>query len=62
MTNQQVNYVIYRSLLSAYSKFVSNLLKACKLDPDSANIPLDIGDPIYGTVVPNFTEFMAPGS
>jgi hypothetical protein len=25
-------------------------------------MPLDIGEPIYGTVVPNFTEFMAPGA
>jgi len=26
MTNQQVNYVIYRSLMDAYSKFVSGLV------------------------------------
>jgi hypothetical protein len=36
-------------------------LISCNFDPDTAKMPLDIGEPIYGTVVPNFTEFMAPG-
>ena len=28
---------------------------------DVAKTPLDIGEPLYGPAVPNFTDFMAPG-
>jgi hypothetical protein len=30
-------------------------------DKDAARTPLDFGPPIYGTQIPNFTDFMAPG-
>jgi len=36
MTNQQVNYVIVRSLMEAYEKFVQGLLISCNMDKVSA--------------------------
>ena len=60
-SNQQVNFVLQRSLRDGYSDFFKDLLRDCDFPEETGDIPLVIGDPIYGEETPNFTDFMAPG-
>ena len=61
MTNQQVAFAMQKALSGAFSNFISDLLTDCNLAPDMASVPLTFNEPIYGTLDPSFTEFMAPG-
>ena len=49
------------NLFSGFSTFISDLLQDCNLAKDIAEMPLKFNQPIYGTLDPSFTEFMAPG-
>lgn len=60
-SNQQINFVIRKTLLDTYTNFVGDLLHDCDYDERLAKPPLHYGSPIYGRSEPNFTEFMAPG-
>lgn len=60
-SNQQVTFILLRSLRDGFDDFYQGLLTDCEFPEGIAENPLVIGDPIYGPKRPNFTEFMAPG-
>ncbi|XP_071958454.1 ABC transporter G family member 20-like isoform X2 [Antedon mediterranea] len=64
LTNQQIALSLEQSLSTAYQDFISDLLSSIKfpkINPKIAELPLQFGEPIYGTEESDFTDFMAPG-
>ncbi|GAB0092849.1 ABC transporter G family member 20 [Sergentomyia squamirostris] len=61
MTDQQVYFMIYRDVMYAFQTFIRDVLSSCGMNPDLGKIPMKFHEPIYGPVVPNFTDFAAPG-
>ena len=61
MTNQQVAYTLQKTIAFSFSTFTDDLLKDCNFPLDMADPILKFGDPVYGSLHPSFTEFMAPG-
>jgi len=61
MTNQLIGYKLQRTFLESFQKFSKELLIEQNSNPNSVNLPIKIGKPIYGDKEPTFTEFMAPG-
>jgi ABC-type transport system involved in cytochrome c biogenesis permease component len=57
----QIGYTIQLRLGEAYQKFAQDLLAACDLPPRLAALPVSFEKPVYGSIKPTFTEFMAPG-
>jgi len=53
-TNQQIFYTLYLQLFLPFLK-ASNALGI------TGNLPLQMHDPVYGSMQPTMTEFMAPG-
>ncbi len=60
-SNQQVSFVLQRSIADGYKSFFRNLLTDCEFPEETGSIPLNFGAPIYGPDKPSFTDFMAPG-
>ena len=58
---QPSNFGPLRIFLLGFSNFISDLLQDCNLAKDIAEMPLKFNQPIYGSLDPSFTEFMAPG-
>ncbi|XP_071035907.1 ABC transporter G family member 20 isoform X1 [Parasteatoda tepidariorum] len=61
MTNQQLSATIFSHIIASFQTFAENALRTFKYNPLIATSPIVLGEPIYGNLVPNFTEFMAPG-
>ena len=45
----------------AYEHFAKDLLTACDIPQQLAALPIAFEEPVYGSIEPTFTEFMAPG-
>ncbi|GFU24645.1 ABC transporter G family member 20 [Nephila pilipes] len=61
MTNQQITATLYTRILEGFLKFSRDTLVQYGWSPAIATPPVMLESPIYGTLDPNFTEFMAPG-
>uniref|UniRef100_A0A0K2U568 ATP-binding cassette sub-family G member 20 n=1 Tax=Lepeophtheirus salmonis TaxID=72036 RepID=A0A0K2U568_LEPSM len=60
-TNQQVMYSLKRSLYETFRSFSKELLTECYDIKNVEGYPAKYEKPIYGSINPTFTEFMAPG-
>lgn len=60
-SNQQVSFVLQRNFRDGYRNFFGELLSDCGFPNETSDLPLIIGDPVYGPEEANFTDFMAPG-
>ncbi|XP_055933092.1 ABC transporter G family member 20-like [Argiope bruennichi] len=61
MTNQQVIATIQSKIMGSFLTFARQTLNSFSWNPDIALPPIVLGKPVYGTIHPDFTEFMAPG-
>ena len=61
MSNQQIGIMLNRDLQLSYREFAQDLLVSCDNNPKLGDIPIQFKEPIYGTNVPSFTDFVAPG-
>ncbi|XP_055389229.1 ABC transporter G family member 23 isoform X2 [Condylostylus longicornis] len=61
MSNQQIGILLNRDLQYAYRDFAMGLLEDCDYNPKLGDVPIQFKDPIYGTMNPSFTDFVAPG-
>ncbi|XP_065225209.1 ABC transporter G family member 23 isoform X2 [Planococcus citri] len=59
-SNQQISLLLQRDLNDALNEFSRRLAISCGFDPRLLS-PVQFNRPIYGPVVPNFTDFAAPG-
>ncbi|XP_012159848.1 ABC transporter G family member 23 isoform X3 [Ceratitis capitata] len=61
MSNQQIGIMLNRDIQLAYRAFAMELLQQCGNNPKLGDVPIQFRDPIYGTMNPSFTDFVAPG-
>ncbi|KRG02122.1 ABC transporter G family member 23 isoform X5 [Drosophila mojavensis] len=61
MSNQQIGIMLNRDIQLAYRDFAMGLLGQCGNNPKLGDVPIQFRDPIYGTMNPSFTDFVAPG-
>uniref|UniRef100_A0A1A9WH88 ABC transmembrane type-2 domain-containing protein n=1 Tax=Glossina brevipalpis TaxID=37001 RepID=A0A1A9WH88_9MUSC len=61
MSNQQISTILFRDLVETYFNFMDHHLTDCDINPGIARIPVIYQEPIYGTIIPSFNEFVAPG-
>ena len=61
LTTFQIGYTIQLRLGEAYEHFAKDLLTACDIPQQLAALPIAFEEPVYGSIEPTFTEFMAPG-
>ena len=61
MTNQQVGFTLQMRLAEAFQSFASSVLQACDIPDSVTSLPIQFETPVYGSMEPTFTEFMAPG-
>lgn len=61
MSNQQIGVMLNRDLQLAYRDFAMKLLDQCGSNPKLGDVPIQFDEPIYGTMNPSFTDFVAPG-
>lgn len=61
MSNQQIGVMLNRDIQLAYRNFSMDLLTDCKNNPKLGDVPIQFKEPIYGTMNPSFTDFVAPG-
>ncbi|SPP80792.1 ABC transporter G family member 23 isoform X1 [Drosophila guanche] len=61
MSNQQIGVMLNRDIQLAYRDFAMGLLGQCGNNPKLGDVPIQFRDPIYGTMNPSFTDFVAPG-
>lgn len=61
MTNQQIALTIQQSIMESFEQFSSILLKKFNMNPSLAQLPVVLSEPVFGTLDPSFTNFMAPG-
>ncbi|XP_075214493.1 ABC transporter oskyddad isoform X1 [Lycorma delicatula] len=61
MSNQQIGYLIQRNLRNAFEEFCDEMARDCEVSPAAIKIPIFFNTPVYGPIIPNFTDFAAPG-
>lgn len=61
MSNQQIGVMLNRDIQLAYRDFAMSLLDQCGNNPKLGDVPIQFREPIYGTMNPSFTDFVAPG-
>ena len=61
MTNQQVGFTLQMRLAEAFQSFASSVLQSCEIPDSVTSLPIQFETPVYGSMEPTFTEFMAPG-
>ncbi|XP_069115666.1 ABC transporter G family member 20-like isoform X2 [Argopecten irradians] len=61
MTNQQIAVSLQEKVAQAFETFTRSLLDILGYNPNIAELPVKLEQPIYGTLDPSFTNFMAPG-
>ncbi|ALC47216.1 CG9990 [Drosophila busckii] len=61
MSNQQIGVMLNRDIQLAFRDFAMGLLGQCGNNPKLGDVPIQFRDPIYGTMNPSFTDFVAPG-
>ncbi|XP_028899300.1 ABC transporter G family member 23 isoform X2 [Zeugodacus cucurbitae] len=61
MSNQQIGIMLNRDIQLAYRAFAMDLLEQCGNNPKLGDVPIQFKQPIYGTMNPSFTDFVAPG-
>ncbi|KAL9897531.1 ABC transporter G family member 20-like [Glossina fuscipes fuscipes] len=61
MSNQQVGLMLYRDIQLAFRNFAVLLLEQCGQNPKHGDLPIRFEKPIYGSMAPTFTDFVAPG-
>ncbi|XP_030371527.1 ABC transporter G family member 23 isoform X2 [Scaptodrosophila lebanonensis] len=61
MSNQQIGVMLNRDIQLAYRDFAMGMLGQCGNNPKLGDVPIQFRDPIYGTMNPSFTDFVAPG-
>lgn len=61
MSNQQIGIMLNRDLQLGYRDFAQDLLKSCGNNEKLGDVPIQFKEPIYGSLNPSFTDFVAPG-
>ncbi|CAF1478403.1 unnamed protein product, partial [Rotaria sordida] len=61
MTNQQVSITMQTALINSTELFLKEVLSSYKIDPSIADPPVILETPLYGSLVPQFLNFAAPG-
>ncbi|CAF3240969.1 unnamed protein product [Rotaria sp. Silwood2] len=61
MTNQQVSLTMQSVLVNSTELFLKEVLSSHEIDPSIADPPVIIENPLYGSLVPKFLNFAAPG-
>ncbi|CAF2693615.1 unnamed protein product [Rotaria sp. Silwood2] len=61
MTNQQVSLTMQSIILNSTESFLKEVLSSYQIDPSIADPPVIIENPLYGSIVPRFLNFAAPG-
>lgn len=61
MSNQQIGVMLNRDIQLAFRDFAMGLLGQCNYNPKLGDVPIQFREPIYGTMNPSFTDFVAPG-
>ncbi|KAK7574524.1 hypothetical protein V9T40_011715 [Parthenolecanium corni] len=60
MSNQYISNLIRRDVLDGYIEFLQKVFFDCGWPPRLANIPIELGDAVYGNNNPSFSHFTAP--
>nr|XP_018905608.1 PREDICTED: ABC transporter G family member 20 [Bemisia tabaci]XP_018905609.1 PREDICTED: ABC transporter G family member 20 [Bemisia tabaci] len=60
-SNQQISLLLKRDLVNAFQEFATELAVSCNITTQVVSTPIRFLNPIYGPVIPNFTDFAAPG-
>ncbi|KAI5693785.1 hypothetical protein M8J75_005740 [Diaphorina citri] len=60
-SNQQISLLLRRDLVYAFQNFATNLATVCNYSTKVVTPPIRFNQPVYGPIVPNFTDFAAPG-
>lgn len=60
-SNQQISLLLRRDLVYAFQNFATGLATVCNYSTKVVTPPIRFNTPVYGPVVPNFTDFAAPG-
>uniref|UniRef100_A0A8D8T4G3 ABC transporter G family member 20 n=1 Tax=Cacopsylla melanoneura TaxID=428564 RepID=A0A8D8T4G3_9HEMI len=60
-SNQQISLLLRRDLVYAFQNFANSLATVCNYSTKVVSPPIRFNHPVYGPVVPNFTDFAAPG-
>lgn len=61
MSNSQIAFMLQRQFLISLQEFGLDVARACDVPEGSIRPPFRFNEPIYGPVIPNFTDFAAPG-
>ncbi|XP_024080654.1 ABC transporter G family member 23 isoform X1 [Cimex lectularius] len=61
MSNQQIAILLNRDLLLSMRDFALDVASSCDVQMKLIESPVKFNYPIYGDVIPNFTDFAAPG-
>jgi len=62
LTNQQISYTMERTFKEAFMSFARDTLDTLGRNPSLAELPLSLGEPIYGEIQnQGYLEYMAPG-
>ncbi|XP_014252734.1 ABC transporter G family member 20-like [Cimex lectularius] len=61
MSDQQLAYIIRRDLILSLKDLATDVTQACDLTEGVLMSPVHFKKPIYGSNLPNFNSFMAPG-
>ncbi|CAF3547196.1 unnamed protein product [Rotaria sp. Silwood1] len=61
MTNQQVSLTMQNAMVNSTELFLKEVLSSYKIDPSIADPPVILETPLYGSLVPRFLNFAAPG-
>ncbi|CAH0556078.1 unnamed protein product [Brassicogethes aeneus] len=60
-SNENIATFLTRDVYFGFEKFFKGYLESCEIPPEIASIPIRWNTPIYGSNVPDFTNFAAPG-
>lgn len=60
-SNENIASFMQRDLVYALSSFLRDWAISCGINPQAAQLPVRLNDPVYGSITTDFTDFAAPG-
>lgn len=61
MSNQQIAVMLKRDLIFAFLDLAKSISLDCEINEGVIKNPIRFNQPVFGPMVPNFTDFAAPG-
>lgn len=61
MSNQHIAVMLKRDIIFSFLDLVKEVSRDCQISEGVFQNPIRFNHPVYGPVVPNFTDFAAPG-